>query len=115
MSKIISLFKDDGLSGNERKHHAWLTSIYFKEPEYIVYPNVALHVIINSDSPAVKKELSPDATFIDSLDRQWCPQNFFDTSSVDLCVINKGNYLPLVAFEVDGRSHLKESQRNGMG
>jgi hypothetical protein len=50
MSKITSLFKDDELSGNERKHHAWLASTYFEEPDYIVYPNVALHAIINPDS-----------------------------------------------------------------
>lgn len=111
MSGITSLFRDDAYSGSERKHYAWLRKYYFPETDFIIYPNVALGVIIDPDSPQVKKELSSESTFIEPLDMQWCTQNFFANSSVDLCVIGKSDYMPLVAFEIDGPSHLQEDQK----
>jgi len=109
--KVTSLFRDDEYTANEGKYYSWLKTDYFPEPEYVVYPNVALQSIINSDSPAVKKLLSMETEWIESLQMQWCTQNFFDNSSVDLCVIQKADYLPLFAFEVDGESHLEAGQR----
>lgn len=111
MSGITSLFRDDAYSGSERKHYDWLRKHYFPETDFIVYPNVALSVIIDPDSAQVKQELSSQSTFLETLDMQWCTQNFFANSSVDLCVIAKSDYMPLVAFEIDGPSHLTEAQR----
>ena len=111
MSGITSLFRDDAYSGSERKHYDWLRKYYFPETDFIVYPNVALGVLIDPDSAQVKQELSSQTTFLDSLDMQWCTQNFFANSSVDLCVIAKSDYMPLVAFEIDGSSHLTEAQK----
>lgn len=105
MSKITSLFKDDESSGNERIHYSWLRRDYFPEPEYIVYPNAALQVIIDPKFSAIKEELAGETEWIDSLQIQWSPRNFFYNSSVDLCVIRSSDYLPFVAFEIDGESH----------
>jgi hypothetical protein len=105
MSKITSLFKDDNSSRNERIHYSWLRRDYFPEPEYIVYPNAALQVIIDPEFSAIKEELVEETEWIDSLQIQWSPRNFFYNSSVDLCVIRTSDYLPFVAFEIDGESH----------
>jgi hypothetical protein len=110
MDRLTSLFRDDDKSGNERKHYSWLKT-YFPESAYIIYPNVALQLIIDSNCPAVNKELSPDVEPLPVLDTHWCTQNFFDNSSVDLCVIKKSDHLPLVAFEIDGASHRDALQK----
>lgn len=105
MSKITSLFKDDEFSRNERIHYSWLRRDYFPEPEYIVYPNAALQVIIDSEFCPIKEELVGETKWIDSLQIQWSPRNFFYNSSVDLCVIRTSDYLPFAAIEIDGESH----------
>jgi hypothetical protein len=104
VNKITTMFRDDGYSGNERKHYSWL-KLFYQDTAYFFYPNVALQVIIDPEAPDVKEELITKTEFLEPLDMQWCPSNFFANSSVDLCVIQKSNYLPLVAFELDGRSH----------
>lgn len=105
MSKLTSLLKADEISRNERIHYSWLRTYYFQEPDYIVYPNVALQVIIDSDYPDIAKEI-PQKT-------EWkSAYNFFYNSSVDLCVISTIDYLPLVAFEIDGESHDESRQEN---
>jgi Protein of unknown function (DUF2726) len=109
VNKITTMFRDDGYSGNERKHYSWLKSC-FPETNCFVYPNVALQVIINPDAPDVKRELITTTEFLEPLDMMWCPSNFFANSSVDLCVIKKSDYLPLIAFELDNRSHDEGSQ-----
>jgi len=99
MSKLTSLLKADKISRNERIHYSWLRTHYFQEPDYIVYPNVALQVIIDSEYPDIANELLPGKT-------EWkSAHNFFYNSSVDLCVIRTTDYLPFVAFEIDGESH----------
>jgi hypothetical protein len=102
---MTSLFKDDDSSGFERAHYSWVRARY-REPEYLVYPNVAVQVIINPDAPDVKEELDAEP------EPKWQgKENFFYTSSVDLCVIRRSDYLPFVAFEVDGPSHAKPRQK----
>jgi hypothetical protein len=103
MDKTTSLFKDDDSSGFEREHYSWVKTSY-QEPQYLVYPNVALQVIINPDAQDVKEELGTEPKWLSKL-------NFFYTSSVDLCVIRRSDYLPFVAFEVDGESHDKPRQQ----
>ncbi|HMG72791.1 MAG TPA: DUF2726 domain-containing protein [Pyrinomonadaceae bacterium] len=107
---LTSLFKDDEGAGNERIHYSWLRAD-FPESEYIVYPNVALQVIIDSEYPAVKEELYEGTEWIEAWDIQWSPWNFFQNSSVDLCVIRKSDYLAQVAFEIDGGSHSSIGRR----
>jgi|ERR1700730_4492721 len=105
MNKTTSLFKDDNSSGFEREHYFWV-SAHYQEPEYVVYPNVALQVIINPDAPDVMEELESDP------EPKWqSKENFFYTSSVDFCVIRTSDYLPFVAFEVDGKSHDEPRQK----
>lgn len=105
MEKMTSLFKDDNSSGFEREHYSWVKTKY-REPQYLVYPNVALQVILNPDAPDVKEELDSEP------EPMWQgKENFFYTSSVDLCVIRRSDYLPFVAFEVDGPSHDEPRQK----
>ena|SRR2546421_10262287 len=106
MRRVTSIFKDDDSSGNERVHYSWLAH-YFPASQYIVYPNAALKVIIDAEYAAVKEELHEETRWIESLQIQWSPRNFFETGSVDLCVIRKSDYLPCVAFEIDGGSHFR--------
>jgi hypothetical protein len=104
--RTTSLFRDNESGRTERLHYNWIKEDYFPESHYIVYPNVALQVIIDSEYPAVKQELPEVPTvFIDSLDIQWDQRNFFRNSSVDVCVFSKSDYLAYVAFEIDGPSH----------
>src|SRR5258708_5834409 len=63
MNMLTSLFKDDKSSGNERLHYSWLRDD-FPESEYIVYPNVALQVIIDSEYPAVNEQLDDGKAWV---------------------------------------------------
>ena len=109
--RTTSLFRDNESGRNERLHYNWIKADYFPESQYIVYPNVALQVIIDSEYPAVKQEL-PEVppVFIDSLDIQWDQRNFFRNSSVDVCVFSKSDYLTHVGFEIDGPSHKRPAR-----
>jgi hypothetical protein len=109
--RTTSLFRDNESGRTERLHYNWIQEEYFLESDYIVYPNVALQVIIDSEYPAVKQEL-PEVppVFIDSLDIQWDQRNFFRNSSVDVCVFDKSDYLAHVAFEIDGPSHKRPAR-----
>jgi len=104
---MISLFKDDCLSGNERKYYNWLTE-RFPQSDYLVYPNIALQAIFKLE---LKEDLKPGWPSHESLDEQ----NFVDTSSVDLCVIDRKDHQPLFAIEIDGKTHEKARQVNRDG
>lgn len=116
MSLLTCLFKDDETSGSERLHYLWLRDD-FPESEYIVYPNVALQVIIDSEYPAVNEKLDDGKAWVMDPDPDpdepapWSTRNFFEGSSVDLCVIRKSNYLAQIAVEIDGPSHANLERR----
>lgn len=94
---MISLFRDDCLSGSERKYYNWLTE-RFPQSDYLVYPNIALQAIFNSE---IKEDLKSGWASHEVLDEQ----NFVDTSSADLCVIDRKTYQPVFAIEIDGITH----------
>jgi len=114
MDMLTSLFKDEKSSGNERLHYSWLRDD-FPESEYIVYPNVALQVIIDSEYPGVNQELDDGKAWVQDPDYDgpppWSTRNFFEGSSVDLCVIRKSNYLAQIAVEIDGPCHANVERR----
>lgn len=116
MSMLTSLFKDDESSGNERLHYSWLRDD-FPDSEYIVYPNVALQVIIDSEYPAVNEQLDDGKAWVMDPEPDpdepapWSTRNFFENSSVDLCVIRRSNYLGQIAIEIDGPSHATAERR----
>lgn len=106
MSKTVALFKDDALSGNERKHYFYLKE-HFPVPEHFIYPNMALQAILSSD---IRSDLKPEVEFIESLDLMFGERDFFDTSSVDFCILSTKDYFPIAAFEIDGETHLRKAQ-----
>jgi hypothetical protein len=63
---MISLFRDDCLSGNERKYYNWLTE-RFPQSDYLVYPNIALQAIFNSE---IKEDLKSGWASHEVLDEQ---------------------------------------------
>ena len=85
MSGITSLFRDDAYSGSERKHYDWLRKYYFPETDFIVYPNVALGVIIDPDSA---EDLRPRVAF--SIGRDELRSKIF--SSFGLPLLHLRNY-----------------------
>jgi hypothetical protein len=102
---ITSLFRDDRFTGNERLHYDFLRPV-LPDNHFFVYPNIALQVLVNKDSPAVQKELQNHATLLDDPPGiGWDTRNFLLMSSVDLCIITKPDYMPVAVFEIDGKSH----------
>src|SRR6266403_947662 len=109
--EIRSLFGDDEGSANERLHYEWLKQFYFPSSEFLIYPNLALQVLVDPGQPEVQPELGERSGPINLPNTPWHPENFLMTSCVDLCVIQKSDYVPLLVIEIDGESHSKPLQR----
>lgn len=111
MRGVTCLFGDDDDSANERLHYGWLKQYYFPPSDYLIYPNLALQVLIDADQPDVQDELSARSVPIDLPNTPWSPENFVATSCVDLCVVHQSDCFPLLVIEIDGESHNTPLQR----
>jgi very-short-patch-repair endonuclease len=108
---VKCLFGDDEDAANERLHYGWLKRFYFPSSDFLIYPNLALQILIDANRPEVQNELAARSGPINLPNTPWDPQNFLITSCVDLCVIQKTDYVPLLVVEIDGESHKTPLQR----